>query len=58
MGKERPILPCQWAFSAVELWDKNGKSFHVNEQRLKHYYGGDEHKVENMPLEEPQDSQS
>ena len=45
-------------FGAVKLWDKNGQSFWVNGQRLKHYYDGEEHKVENMPLEEPQNSQA
>ena len=44
-------------FGIMELWDKNSQSFRVNGQQLKHYYGREEHKVENMPLEEPQDSQ-
>ena len=45
-------------FGTVELWDKNGQSFKVNGQRLKHYYGREEHKVESIPLEEPQNSQA
>ena len=41
-------------FGAVELWDKNGHVFRVNGQQLKHYYSGKERKVEDMPLEDPQ----
>ena len=41
-------------FRVVELWDKNSQSFRVNGQQLKHYYGREKRKVEDMPLEEPQ----
>ena len=44
-------------FGAVELWDNDGQSFQVNGQQLKHYYGGEEPKVDSMPLEEPKNSQ-
>ena len=52
--KIRQVFP----FGAVDLWDKIGQSFRVNGQRLKHYYGGEEHKVDGMPLEEPHNSQA
>ena len=41
-------------FGAIELWDKNRHVFHVNGQRLKHYYGGEEQKVKKIPLKDPQ----
>ena len=43
-----------FSFGAVELWDKNGQFFRVNGQWLKHYYGGEEQKAEDMPLKDPQ----
>ena len=41
-------------FGAVELWDKDVQFFRVNGQGLKHYFGGKKCKVEDMPLEDPQ----
>ena len=42
-----------FSFSVVELFGKHGHTFHVNGQRLKHYYGREEWKIEDMPLEDP-----
>ena len=44
----------RFPFRAVELWDKNGQVFRVNGQWLKHYYGGEERKVGDIQLEDPQ----
>lgn len=40
-------------FGAIELMGDDGRTFLVNSQRLKHYYGGEEQNVNKIPLADP-----
>ena len=40
-------------FGAVELLGHDGHTFRINGQILKHYFGMEERKVEDIHLEEP-----
>ena len=47
--KVKQVFP----YGAVEITEEDGHTFCTNGQRLKHYFGGEVVKVENLWLDDP-----